>query len=98
MKTPRFASLWGRLLAVFAGLGIAATVGTAQASVPDARATLNERVAAVREALRAEAPGATEEPRRLAQMPWMNWGNWNNWNKWNNWPNGWMNWGNWPNR
>ena len=83
---------WRRLgLLALGALGLA---GAVQADTLPARASLEARVAAVRQAWQAEAPAPTTE-RDAAdgqQAP-----PWNNWNNWSNWPN-WGNWANWPNR
>lgn len=75
-------------------LGVLGLAGAGQADTLPARASLEARVDAVRQAWQAEAPAPTTE-RDLAdtqQAP-----PWNNWNNWSNWPN-WGNWANWLNR
>ena len=81
----------------------------AQAAVPQASATIPERVGAVRDAMNkriAEAKelGGTQAVEKLpyaelqlaSWLNWVNWPNWNNWGDWNNWAN-WSNWRNWIN-
>jgi hypothetical protein len=82
------------------GLIIAAAVvsaASAKAEVPDARATVSQRVEHAREWMqqRPALDPATQQPDEFAWIRWGNllhpmWNNWPNWHNWNNWPN-------WPN-
>lgn len=71
---------------------VCVTVGSASATTPappdvaNARAALEGRVGAVREAIQViGSDGADVRDKRIAQ--WLNWPNWPNWNNWNNWRN-----------
>jgi hypothetical protein len=81
-------------LALFGIAGVIGATTPADAAVAAARQALDERVLAIRAAIRdatgADSPSSADQ--RLAQ--YYPWGNWNNWG---NWPN-WGNWGNWFNR
>jgi hypothetical protein len=85
--------------AMVGGMALGAVTDPAGA----ARASLSNRVAAVRQALarRLNEPAGVEQRDtglpypavELAQwLNWGNWGNWNNWRNWNNWANAWTNW------
>jgi hypothetical protein len=88
---------------------------SAKSSAPGSNSSMsgpvNERLAAIREAVSAMSVSPPRRGENLGanlgegrELAWGNWGNiplplpWNNWrNGWNNWNNAWNNWRNWPN-
>ncbi len=80
-------TLGGRLAVAALLSGLVAPVAAAvdRAGVePAARAALNARVQAVRQAL---APTVGDGRPEVQASPWTNWTNWNNWPKWSKWSN-----------
>jgi hypothetical protein len=69
----------------------------AQPSVTE-KATVSERLAAVRDAVSAVDQTKTDAAKADGRLAWGNWGfgygwpNWNNWHNWNNWGNWFRNW------
>lgn len=95
---------WLRIVQAGAGSLVvaAAMIGapSAQAAVPAAKASIEERVQHAREALLpvvGQGDRKKDAPDRLAfwgnrfgvvaRPMWPNWPNWNNWHNWPNWPN-----------
>jgi hypothetical protein len=62
------------------------------------KATVSERLAAVRDAVSAVDQTKTDSAKADGRLAWGNWGfgygwpNWNNWHNWNNWGNWFRNW------
>lgn len=86
-----------RLIAVLGAAGLLGATLQAQAHLERDRATLESRVAAMRDAIhRVDDQRAAEEDDSTTNDERTQWFNWGNWNNWNNWPN-WGNWNNWLN-